>query len=117
MRHVPAVLLFALAASLSVQADGQNGAQRLPGQLTAEQDHKRIMDLLKISGFPPGAVATSPDTYNEALANPYPNLPDPLTFKSGQKVTTAAMWRKRRGEILDDFEREVYGRRPSAFPQ
>jgi hypothetical protein len=116
MRHVPALLLFALAASLSVQADGQNGAQRVPGQLTAEQDHKRIMDLLKISGFPPGAVASSPDTYNEALANPYPNLPDPLTFKSGQKVTTAAMWRKRRGEILEDFEREVYGRRPQRIP-
>ncbi len=116
MRHVHALLLFVLAASLSAQADGQNGAQRAPGQLTAEQDHKRIMDLLKISGFPPGAVAASPDTYNEALANPYPNLPDPLTFKSGQKVTTAAMWRKRRGEILEDFEREVYGRRPQRIP-
>src|SRR5687767_3175144 len=86
------LLLFAFTASLSVRADGQNGAPRAPVQLTAEQDHKRLMDLLKISGFPPGAVASSPDTYNEALANPYPHLPDPLTFKGGQKVTTAAMW-------------------------
>ena len=75
-----------------------------------------MMDLLKISGFPPGAVASSPNTYDEALANPYPNLPDPLTFKSGQKVTTAAMWRKRRAEILEDFERDVYGRRPQRIP-
>jgi hypothetical protein len=110
------LLLFAFAASMSVQADAQNGAQPVPAQLTAEQDHKRIMDLLKISGFPPGAVASSPDTYNEALANPYPNLPDPLTFRSGQKVTTAALWRKRRAEILEDFEREVYGRRPGRIP-
>ena len=75
------------------------------------------MDLLKISGFPPGAVATSPDTYNEALANPYPNLPDPLTLKNGRKVTTAAMWKTRRAEIIDDFEREIYGRRPANLPK
>ena len=83
MRYVPGLCLLAVTASLSVQADAQNSAQRVPVQLTAEQDHKRLMDLLKISGFPPGAVASSPDTYNEALANPYPNLPDPLTFKDG----------------------------------
>jgi hypothetical protein len=76
-----------------------------------------MMDLLKISGFPPGAVASSPDTYNEALANPYPNLPDPLTFKNGQKVTSAAMWRERRAELIEDFEREIYGRRPQRIPQ
>jgi len=117
MRYVPGLLLLALTASVAVRADEQNaGGQRAPVQLTAEQDHKRLMDLLKISGFPPGAVATSPDTYNEAIANPYPNLPDPLTFKNGQKVTTAARWRKRRAEILDDFEREVYGRRPQRIP-
>jgi len=116
MRYVRGLLLLALAASLSVHADAQNGAPRAPVQLTADEDHKRLMDLLKISGFPPGAVATSPDTYNEALANPYPTLPDPLTFKNGQKVTTAAAWRKRRTEILEDFEREVYGRRPQRIP-
>src|SRR6202008_3108954 len=61
----------------------------------------------------PGAVSSSPATYIEADANPYPNLPDPLTLKNGQKVTTAAMWRnKRRPELLEDFQREVYGRTP-----
>jgi len=116
MRHAPALLLLALAVSLPGQVEGQDSPQRGPVSLTAEQDHKRLMDLLKISGFPPGAVAASPDTYNEAFANPYPNLPDPLTFKSGQKITTAASWRKRRAEILEDFEREVYGRRPQRTP-
>ena len=33
------------------------------------------MNLLKISAIPPGAVSSSPATYNEADANPYPNLP------------------------------------------
>jgi hypothetical protein len=116
MRYVPVLLLLAFAVSLPGQVEGQDSLQRGPVPLTAEQDHKRLMDLLKISGFPPGAVASSPDTYNEALANPYPNLPDPLTFKSGQKITSAASWRKRRSEILEDFEREVYGRRPQRIP-
>ena len=71
------------------------------------------MNLLKISAIPPGAVSSSPATYNEADANPYPNLPDPLTLKNGQKVTTAAVWRsKRRAELLEDFQREIYGRTP-----
>ena len=76
------------------------------------------MNLLKISAIPPGAVSSSPATYNEADANPYPNLPDPLTLKNGQKVTTAAVWRsKRRAEILEDFQREIYGRTPKNAPK
>jgi hypothetical protein len=70
------------------------------------------MKELKISAIPPGAISDSPATYDEATANPYPDLPDPLTMKNGQKVTTAAMWKKRRAEIVEDFEREIYGRRP-----
>ena len=71
------------------------------------------MNLLKISAIPPGAVSSSPATYDEADANPYPNLPDPLTLKNGQKVTTASAWRnKRRAELLEDFQREIYGRTP-----
>ena len=38
-------------------------------------------------------------------------------MKNGTKVTTAAMWKARRAEILDDFEREVYGRRPKNIPK
>ena len=105
---------FLLMASL-VTAMAQGTAIAQP--LTAEQDLQRTMQLLKISGFPPGAVASSPETYNEATANPYPNLPDPLTFKNGKKVTTAALWRARREEIVEDFEREVYGRRPKSTPK
>ena len=84
-----------------------------PVQLANQAERQRIMNLLKISAIPPGAVSSSPATYNEAEANPYPNLPDPLTLKNGQKVTTAAVWRsKRRAELLEDFQREIYGRTP-----
>ena len=76
------------------------------------------MTLLKISAIPPGAVSSSPATYDEAEANPYPVLPDPLTLANGQKVTSAATWRtRRRAEIIEDFEREIYGRRPKNLPR
>src|SRR5262245_51336576 len=56
--------------------------------------------------------------YDEAKANPYPALPDPLTLKNGKKVTTAKMWwEQRRPEIVEDFDREVYGRMPKVTPK
>ena len=88
-----------------------------PVQIANNAERQRIMKELKISGIPALAVNNSPATYDEATANPYPNLPDPLTMKGGQKVTSAAMWKKRRAEILEDFEREVYGRRPKTTPK
>ena len=89
-----------------------------PVQLANQAERLRIMKELKISAIPPGAVSSSPATYDEAEANPYPDLPDPLTLKNGRKVTTAAMWRnQRRPEVVEDFEREIYGRRPKNIPK
>ncbi len=94
-------------------AVAQPAAPPSPVQIANNAERQRIMNLLKISAIPPGAVSSSPATYNEAEANPYPNLPDPLLLKNGQKVTTAAVWRnRRRGELLEDFQREIYGRTP-----
>jgi hypothetical protein len=94
-------------------------AAQAPVQLTAQQDRQRIMDELKIASIPPGAPGSSnPETYNEANANPYPKLPDPLLLKNGKKVTSKDMWvKQRRPEILEDFEREVYGRTPKVTPK
>ena len=39
-------------------------------------------------------------------------LEDPLAFADGRRVRTADDWAARRREILDVFEREVYGRLP-----
>ena len=84
-----------------------------PVQLANQAELRRIMDQLKISGIPPGAVSANIATYDEATANPYPTLPDPLTLKNGQKVTTAAMWKsRRRPELIEEFQREIYGRTP-----
>jgi len=94
-----------------------------PVKLTAQQDHQKMMELLGITSLRPGANGMNPQApnyanYDESKANPYPNLPDPLTLENGQKVTTAEMWwRRRRPEIVEDFDREVYGRVPKDVPK
>ncbi len=94
-----------------------------PVQLTTQQDHKRLMELLNIKELRPGANGRDPKApnaanYDESKANPYPNLPDPLVLKNGRKVTTAEMWwKERRPEIVEDFDREIYGRVPRDTPK
>ena len=80
------------------------------------------MDLLNIKSLRPGADGRSRQApyaanYDESKANPSPVLPDPLVLKNGQKVTTADMWwNQRRPEIVEDFDREIYGRMPATLP-
>jgi hypothetical protein len=82
-----------------------------------------MMEALKITSLRPGANPNNPNApnavnYDEAKANPYPSLPDPLTLKNGEKVTTPeTWWHKRRPEIVEDFDREVYGRVPKDVPK
>lgn len=55
--------------------------------------------------------------YDEAKANPFPDLPPVLLLKNGKTVTTADMWwKQRRPEILEDFSRDVFGRVPANAP-
>src|ERR1041385_2090105 len=72
---------------------------------TTDQDHKNMMEQLSITRLRPGRSPqpglTNSANYDPEKANPYPDLPDPLTLKNGQKVTTAAMWwQQRRPEIV-----------------
>ena len=79
-----------------------------------------MMRQLGIRALRPGPSGNEQDAnhanYDEAKANPFPNLPDVLTLKNGRKVTTRQLWARRRAEIVDDFEREVYGRIPRNVP-
>jgi len=89
---------------------------------TAADDHKNMMEQLGIKALRPGPSGTesAPNhaNYDEATANPFPNLPDVLTLKNGKKVTTPEMWwSQRRPEIIEDFEREVLGRVPKNAPK
>jgi len=81
------------------------------------------MDLLHITSLRPGADPNNPQApnavnYDESKANPYPKLPDPLRLNDGQKVTSAALWwSERRPQIVEDLDREVYGRAPKVTPR
>jgi hypothetical protein len=94
-----------------------------PVRLTTQEDHQRMLDLLQIRRLRPGANPRDPNApnavnYDEAQATPYPHLPDPLVLKNGQPVTTAEVWwKQRRPEIVEDFDREIYGRVPQHTPQ
>ncbi|MGA2256983.1 MAG: hypothetical protein ABSG53_20210 [Thermoguttaceae bacterium] len=120
-----AVLAVTMFAALAVPAATQETKSAGPAllQLTAEQDHKLMMQALKIESLRPGADGMNPKApnaanYDESKANPYPNLPNPLVLKNGEKVTTAEQWwKQRRPEIVEDFDREVYGRIPKDVPK
>jgi len=91
--------------------------------VTTQQDYQRMLKLLGISAIRRGRDGMNPQSphyahYDEATANPYPDLPDPLRLKNGQKVTSAEeWWRQRRPEIVEDFDREIYGRVPRNTPK
>src|SRR5437867_11160546 len=82
---------------------------------TAAEDHQNMMAQLGIRKLRPGPSgnesAPNHANYDEATANPFPNLPEVLTLKNGTKFTSADMWwSQRRPEILEDCDREVIGR-------
>jgi lysophospholipase L1-like esterase len=90
----------------------------------AREDHADMLGQLGITKLRPGfdgrAAVGAPNAanYDEARANPYPDWPDVLTLKDGQRVTTpGTWWERRRPEIVEDFEREVYGRVPKDVPK
>ena len=107
------------------QQDTPSAPNRLPPpvQLTAQQDHQRMMNLLHITSLRPGRNGMNPQAenyanYDESRANPCPNLPDPLVLKNGRMVSTAqTWWNLRRPEIVEDFDREIYGRVPGNTPK
>lgn len=102
-------------------SNGANGEYQPPVTFTTQEDHKNMMSQLGIKSLRPGPSgnesAPNHANYDESKANPYPNLSDALTLKNGKKVTTPEMWwKQRRPEIVEDFEREVYGRLPKNIP-
>lgn len=103
-----------LLAALLLSAAGE-----VPGM--AEQDHDDMMRQLGIVQLRPGPSgdpeAPNAANYDPAKANPHPVWPDLLTMADGRRVTNAAMWkRERRPELVELFEREIYGRVPAAAP-
>ena len=121
------VLMAALCTFVAAQ-DKQTSQQparpaptpeQLAIQAASERDHQRVMDELGIKTLRP-PVENDPHStnYDESKANVYPNIPDALVMNDGSPVTTAAMWwQKRRPEIFELYDREIYGRTPANLPK
>ncbi len=125
--RLPAAVLSAVAclASLSDPAGARGQTTALTDSLpkyTTDQDHRNMMAQLGIVSLRPGPSGdeSKPDhaNYDTSLANPFPDWPDVLTLNNGKNAATPEIWwKKRRPEIVEDFEREVFGRVPENVPK
>jgi len=119
-KHLSAysVVVMALGMATAFTGSVTHAAQSGPSAPEGYDDHQNMMDQLGIRQLRPGANPNNQGVFDEATANPYKDsMPDVLTMKDGTKVTSAALWPKRRAEIIEDFEREVYGRIPPNVPK
>jgi hypothetical protein len=122
-RYSSWVLCVAILIATNAIAQSSQANSALPPvvHLTAEQDHRRAMDLLHIASLRrgPDGDSKSPNAANfdESKVTPY-SLPDPLVLNNGKKVRTAKVWwKQRRPEIVEAFDHEIYGRVPSNTPK
>jgi peptidoglycan/xylan/chitin deacetylase (PgdA/CDA1 family) len=100
--------------------DKQNKAM----QQATQSDYENMLAQLNIniaakrpgpSGNPSAPNAANSD---EAKATQYTSLPNLLILKNGEKVTNAkTWWNKRRPEIVEDFDKEIYGGVPKSTPK
>lgn len=126
--------LLALAAAVSslltaAQDPGQPPTRPRPPagfgpspevQARTQADHRHLLEQLKISALRPGASGNpaAPNAANadESKVGTY-TLPDPLRFQDGKPVKDRKGWSRRRAELFEEFDREVYGRVPKEHPK
>jgi hypothetical protein len=115
------LILIGTALSYSQNVSIDSTKDLKPVTFTNQQDHENMMKQLGIKSLRPGPSgdesAPNHANYDESVANPCPQLPDVLTLNNGKRVTSAdSWWKQRRPELLEDIEREVYGRLPEKIP-
>lgn len=117
---VAALLISSLTASFAqfpMMRMNMDSLNRL-----TDEDYSNMVKQLGIKEPRPGRDPNNPENgrmpnYDELIANPFIYYPDVLTTFDGKKVKNAKMWNKvRRPELVDYFEREVYGRIPDNVP-
>ena len=101
----------------------QEKAASEPVTFTTKEDHQNMLGQLGITKLRPGRdgnnkSAPNAANYDEARANPFPQLPELLVCNDGSVVKSKEDWiAKRRPEIVELFEKEVVGRIPQDVPQ
>ncbi len=109
---------FFITSLAVAQSTARDSIRRL-----TEADYNNMLMQLHITSMRPGANGGNPKApnaanYDETKANPYPDPPDPLQLNNGQPVQSAkTWWKKRRPEIVEDFDRLVLGRVPRNTPR
>jgi len=121
LRLVFSVVSGAIASAQTETPAAETPARSSPVKFSTKEDHRNMMEQLGITRLRPGPsgnpTAANAANYDEALANPYPEWPQVLMLANGDAVTTPEEWReKRRPELVELFEREVYGRIPGHVP-
>jgi hypothetical protein len=123
MRNLPLVLLVCLLTVSLANAQFSRVSWDSIRALS-QADYQTMLDQLGIdpsvmrpgpSGNPSDPNAANTD---ETKAKTYDMLPDALVFNNGDTVRTATQWvMSRRAEIMELFDREVYGRVPADVPR
>ncbi len=117
----------AFAAVIEVLAGDSESRQtdvepkKEPVTFTTREDHRNMQEQLGIAKLRPGpsgnADAPNAANYDETKANPYPDWPEILKLEDGQTVAAPeTWWNRRRPQIVELFEKEVYGRVPKDVP-
>ncbi len=110
-----------LSATLTLSSLLTSAQSPPPVHLTADQDHQRTLDLLRITSLRRGPdgdpKSSNAANFDESKVPPIPNLPDPLLLNDDKKVSTPQLWwSQRRPQLLELFDREIYGRVPPNVP-
>ena len=119
--QAPAPAAVPAAAPVAGPAGFPGAADRAAIGTASAAERDREMKLLGIAALQPGVTAydigkPGNANYDEANANPYPNIPKLMVFNNGKPVRTAADWKKRREEIKAMFDENVYGKYPAHIP-
>jgi RNA polymerase sigma factor (sigma-70 family) len=115
---VPAALARPEDSSVAVKLTPSNAPAPAPApqELLPVDDYMHMLHVLGIKEIRGGAEPSDPRAFDEATANTFRNMPDPLVMNDGTRVAAASQWPQRRAEIVAAFEREVYGRIPDSVP-
>lgn len=91
-------------------------------QRKTQLDYEQMLKQLSIQHLRAGVNGSNPQAsnaanYDETKANIYPKLPEVLQLNNGKPVDSKRTWYyHRKPEIIEDFEREIYGRVPDNIP-
>src|SRR5947209_20242108 len=115
MRLTRALLASLLAASAAAAVAQFSPAERAARAAATERDYQQTLQQLGLGRLRSGVDGMHPNApnavnYDEARVRPYV-LPPLLTMRNGRPVQTAAdWWSKRRPQLVELFDREMYGR-------